>query len=158
MERYQTEAAYLQSVLLWLQRHWTKPDPPRFYPLREAEQGSRQYPGRNHAAFNRRDVIIDLPDSCHPEAPYPEEAYDSTFGKEKIAAGGRQRRGRTNKSLRSIHGLFALNEVSSYRESLRAWNVSCSSPAGGINDEGKDARRRVKHNRYAKASFCSVRL
>ena len=97
MERYQTEAAYLQSLLLWLQGHWTEPDPPRFYPLREAEQGSRQYPGRNHAAFNRRDVIIDLLDSCHPEAPYPEEAYDSTFGKEKIAAGGRQRRGRTNK-------------------------------------------------------------
>jgi hypothetical protein len=40
--------------------------------------------------------------------------------------------------------------VSSYRESLRAWNVSCSFPAGGINDEGKDARRRVKHNRQAK--------
>ena len=33
---------------------------------------------------------------------------------------------------------------------LRAWNVSCSSPVGGIHDEGKDARRQtssdsVKH-------------
>jgi hypothetical protein len=30
---------------------------------------------------------------------------------------------------------------------LRAWNVSRSSPVGGIHGEGKDARRRVKRNR-----------
>jgi len=27
MGRYQTEAAYLKSVLLWLQGNWTEPDP-----------------------------------------------------------------------------------------------------------------------------------
>ena len=41
MGRYQTEAAYLKSVLLWLQGNWAEPDPPRFYPLRRGEQGSR---------------------------------------------------------------------------------------------------------------------
>ena len=41
---------------------WTEPDPPRFYPLREVEQGSRHYSARRTpAALNRRDVIIDLP-------------------------------------------------------------------------------------------------
>jgi hypothetical protein len=68
MGRYQTEAAYLQSVLLWLQGNWTELDPPRFYSLREAEQGSRHYPGRNHGAFNRRDVIIDLPEFLPPRS------------------------------------------------------------------------------------------
>jgi hypothetical protein len=29
---YQSEAAYLKSVLLWLQEYWTGPAP-RFYPL-----------------------------------------------------------------------------------------------------------------------------
>src|SRR5262249_8682666 len=59
---YRTEASYLKSVLLWLQGNWTKPDPPRFYPLRAVEQGSRYYSGRRtHAALNRRDEIIDLP-------------------------------------------------------------------------------------------------
>src|SRR5215831_20379641 len=60
---YRTEASYLKSVLLWLQGNWTKPDPPRFYPLRAVEQGSRYYSGRRtHAALNRRrDVIVDLP-------------------------------------------------------------------------------------------------
>ena len=38
MGRYQTEASYLKSVLLWLQGCWTEPDPPRFYPLRDSEQ------------------------------------------------------------------------------------------------------------------------
>ena len=37
----QTEAAYLKSVLFWLQGNWTEPDPPRFYPLKEVEQGSQ---------------------------------------------------------------------------------------------------------------------
>ena len=41
MRRHQTEAAYLKSVLLWLQGNWTEPDPPRFYPLKEVDQGSR---------------------------------------------------------------------------------------------------------------------
>jgi hypothetical protein len=31
MGRHQTEAAYLKSVLFWLQGHWSEPDPPRFY-------------------------------------------------------------------------------------------------------------------------------
>jgi hypothetical protein len=35
MGRHQTEAAYLKSVLLWLQGNWTEPDPPRFYSLKE---------------------------------------------------------------------------------------------------------------------------
>ena len=33
MGRYQTEAAYLKSVLLWLQGDRSEPDPPRSYPL-----------------------------------------------------------------------------------------------------------------------------
>jgi hypothetical protein len=53
MGRHQTEAAYLKSVLFWLQGNWTEPDPPRFYPLKEVEQGSRYYSVRR----NRRDVI-----------------------------------------------------------------------------------------------------
>jgi hypothetical protein len=62
MGRYQTEAAYLKSVLLWLQGNWAEPDPPRFYPLKEVEQGSRYYSvRRTHAAFNRRDAIVALP-------------------------------------------------------------------------------------------------
>ena len=62
MGRHQTEAAYLKSVLLWLQGNWAGPDPPRFYPLKEVEQGSRHYSvRRTYAALNRRDVIIALP-------------------------------------------------------------------------------------------------
>jgi hypothetical protein len=62
MGRYQTEAAYLKSVLLWLQGNWTEPDPPRLYSLRAVPQGSRHYSARSaQAALNRRDVIIDLP-------------------------------------------------------------------------------------------------
>jgi hypothetical protein len=41
MGRYQTEAAYLKSVLLWLQGNWAEPDPPRFYPLKEVNQDRR---------------------------------------------------------------------------------------------------------------------
>jgi hypothetical protein len=52
MGRYQTEAAYLKSVLLWLQEYWTGPAV-RIYPLRAVPQGSLHY--------DRRDVIIDLP-------------------------------------------------------------------------------------------------
>ena len=40
MGRYQTEASYLKSVLLWLQGSWTEPDPPRFYPLRQVAVGT----------------------------------------------------------------------------------------------------------------------
>jgi hypothetical protein len=40
MGRYQTEAAYLKSVLLWLQGNWTEPDPPRLYSLRAVPQVS----------------------------------------------------------------------------------------------------------------------
>src|SRR6202035_30600 len=57
MGRYQTEAAYLKSVLLWLQGNWGEPDPPRFYPPKEGEQGSRYYSVRR----NRRDVIFEQP-------------------------------------------------------------------------------------------------
>src|SRR5580704_19209688 len=57
MGRHQTEAAYLKSVLLWLQGNWAEPDPPRFYPLKEVEQGSRYYSARR----NRRDVIFEQP-------------------------------------------------------------------------------------------------
>ena len=58
MGRYQTEAAYLKSVLLWLQGNWTEPDPPRLYSLRAVPHYSGR---RTHAALNRRDVIVDLP-------------------------------------------------------------------------------------------------
>jgi hypothetical protein len=62
MGRHPTEAAYLKSVLFWLQGHWSEPDPPRFYPLGEVEQGSWHYSARRtHAAFNRRDAIVDVP-------------------------------------------------------------------------------------------------
>ena len=57
---YQSEAAYLKSVLLWLQEYWTGPAP-RFYPLNQVTQESRHYATRTHAGLNRRDVIIDLP-------------------------------------------------------------------------------------------------
>ena len=57
MGRYQTEAAYLKSVLLWLRGNWAEPEPPRFYPLNEVERGSRYYSvRRTHAALNRRDA------------------------------------------------------------------------------------------------------
>ncbi len=63
MGRHQTEAAYLKSVLFWLQGNWTEPDPPRFYPLRAVPQVTRRYSApRTRAALNRRrDAIIDLP-------------------------------------------------------------------------------------------------
>ncbi len=62
MGRHQTEAAYLKSVLFWLQGNRTQPEPPRFYPLRAVPQASRHYSARRmHAAFNRRDGMIDLP-------------------------------------------------------------------------------------------------
>ena len=62
MGRYQTEAAYLKSVLLWLQGNWTEPDPPCFYPLRAVPQVSPHYSTRRiHTALSRRDGIIDLP-------------------------------------------------------------------------------------------------
>jgi hypothetical protein len=68
MGRHQTEAAYLKSVLLWLQGNWGEPDPPRFYPLREVEQASRYHSvRRTHAAPNRRDVIVDQPRSRRHE-------------------------------------------------------------------------------------------
>ena len=62
MGRYQTEAAYLKSVLLWLQGNWTEPDPPRLYSLRAVPQVSPNCSTRRaHAALNRRDGIVDLP-------------------------------------------------------------------------------------------------
>ena len=62
MGLHQTEAAYLKSVLFWLQGHWSEPDPPRFYPLEEDGQASRHSSARRtRAALNRRDAIIDVP-------------------------------------------------------------------------------------------------
>ena len=62
MGRYQTEAAYLKSVLLWLQGNWTEPDPPRLYWLRAVPQVSPHCSTRRiHGALNRRDGIVDLP-------------------------------------------------------------------------------------------------
>jgi hypothetical protein len=45
-EIYQSEAAYLKSVLFWLQGHWTGPAP-TFLPLKELEQDSGDVFGRN---------------------------------------------------------------------------------------------------------------
>ena len=74
MGRHQTEAAYLKSVLLWLQGNWTEPDPPRFYPLKEVEQGSRYCSVRR----NRRDVIFEQPAFSPHEVPqHAEGAYES---------------------------------------------------------------------------------
>jgi hypothetical protein len=56
---YQSEAAYLKSVLLWLQGNWTGPDPPRFYSLRAVEQASSP---------NRRGEIVDLPAFLPPRS------------------------------------------------------------------------------------------
>ena len=62
MGRHQTEAAYLKSVLFWLQGHWSEPDPPRFHPLGELEQASQHSSARRtRAAPNRPGAIIDLP-------------------------------------------------------------------------------------------------
>jgi hypothetical protein len=58
---YPSEAAYLKSVLLWLQEYWTGPVP-RFYPYKRDAQGPRHYSTRRmHAAINRRNEIFDLP-------------------------------------------------------------------------------------------------
>jgi hypothetical protein len=63
---YRTEISYLKSVLLWLQEYWTGP-PVHIHPLRTVPQGSRHHHGRNCAALNRRDVIIDLPAFLPPK-------------------------------------------------------------------------------------------
>ena len=55
---YQSEPAYLKSVLLWLQEYWTGPAP-RFYPFGKVES-LRHSAQRVHAASNRQDAIIDL--------------------------------------------------------------------------------------------------
>jgi hypothetical protein len=52
---YQTEAAYLKSVLLWLQGKWTKPDPPRFYPPKEVAQGPSPEDSRGIKSATRHD-------------------------------------------------------------------------------------------------------
>jgi hypothetical protein len=66
---YQSEAAYLKSVLLWLQEYWTGPAP-RFYPYKPAAQRpykqAAQRPShysveKVRAALNRQDAILDLP-------------------------------------------------------------------------------------------------
>jgi hypothetical protein len=58
---YQSEAAYLKSVLLWLQEYWMGPAP-RFYPYKRGAQGSRHYSDEGaRAALNRRIEKIDLP-------------------------------------------------------------------------------------------------
>ena len=58
---YRTETSYLKSVLLWLQEYWTGPAV-RIYPLRAVPQAiAALFRTEEHAAINRRDVIIDLP-------------------------------------------------------------------------------------------------
>jgi hypothetical protein len=58
---YQSEPAYLKSVLLWLQEYWTGPAP-RFYPLNQVEQDSQYSSAWGACATsNRRDAIVDLP-------------------------------------------------------------------------------------------------
>jgi len=62
MRRHQTEAAYLKSVLLWLQGNWSESDPPRFYPLKAVPQALQHHSVRRPPASpNRRGEIIDLP-------------------------------------------------------------------------------------------------
>jgi hypothetical protein len=56
---YQSEPAYLKSVLLWLQEYWTGPTP-RFRPFGQIEQGLPRYPAQKaHAALNRQDAMVD---------------------------------------------------------------------------------------------------
>jgi hypothetical protein len=58
---YQSEAAYLKSVLLWLQEYWTGPAP-HFYPYKQAAQRpSHYFDEKARAAFNQRTERIDLP-------------------------------------------------------------------------------------------------
>jgi hypothetical protein len=58
---YQSEPAYLKSVLLWLQEYWTGPAP-RFHPFGQVEAGLPRYSAQKaHAAPNRQDAIVDLP-------------------------------------------------------------------------------------------------
>ena len=103
---YQSEAAYLKSVLLWLQEYWTGPAV-RVYPLRAVPQGLQHYSARRtHAALNRRAAIIICPRSCHPEM-FQNTASERLSIKEGSVADAR------NKSRQSMHGLFALNEVRS---------------------------------------------
>jgi hypothetical protein len=79
MGRYQTEAAYVKSVLLWLQGNWTEPDPPRFYPLREV-RASVEVPfcSEDSSALSRRDVTIDHPRSCRHEVSQDVEGADES--------------------------------------------------------------------------------
>ena len=52
---YQSEPAYLMSVLLWLQEYWAGPAP-RFYPFGESEHAPLRYsPQRARVALNRQE-------------------------------------------------------------------------------------------------------
>ena len=140
MRRYQTEAAYLKSVLLWLQGNWTEPDPPRFYPLTEVGQRSGYYSvRRTHAALNRQEVIVDQPAFLPPRNPSAcRRGTQSQFDEGKIAAERTvASRNARNNSLRSVHGQFAPNQVSGclFSKAHGAWTVRAKFYA--------DARRKL---------------
>jgi hypothetical protein len=112
MGRRQTETPYLKAVLLWLQEYWTEPDPPRVYPLKQVGGGSRHSSARR-SKLNRRGVIVDLPAFLPSRKPLLcRQRINLNLEKQKNSEWTASRNARNN-SLRSIHGLFALNEVSS---------------------------------------------
>lgn len=58
---YQSEPAYLKSVLLWLQEYWTGPAP-RFNPYKQVAQAVRHHSApRTNAALDKENAIVDLP-------------------------------------------------------------------------------------------------
>ena len=77
MGRHQTEAAYLKSVLLWLQGNWAEPDPPRFYPLKRSskDRGFVLSGGLSCIKSTRRE---NRSASCHPETGQHAEGVDES--------------------------------------------------------------------------------
>jgi hypothetical protein len=58
---YQSEAAYLKSVLLWLQECWTEPAP-RYYPFGQIDQGLKRHSVSSaRTGSDKQDVIMDIP-------------------------------------------------------------------------------------------------
>ena len=67
---YQSEAAYLKSVLLWLQECWTG-RAPRYYPFGQVEQGSKHYSvPRARTSSDKRDALMDIPAFLPPRKRY----------------------------------------------------------------------------------------
>jgi hypothetical protein len=67
---YQSEAAYLKSVLLWLQECWTEPAP-RYYPFGQIDQGLKRHSVSSaRTGSDKQDVIMDIPAFLPPRKRY----------------------------------------------------------------------------------------